>query len=227
MPRTVPPRTRSELPPPLPHETRTVGQLVAESIRLYGRRFWPSLALGVGPVVAAVLLVELPRRLVWPIVPVVGTLAWAGSLVGASVIALNIRRNLAVALAAGFIAFLPLVVQRIVVLPGFDLVTLAYFGLVCLAVPAAVAEGLGVGAGLRRGLQLARADYVHVLGSLATLVITILLTGLVLVALLRGTGDQALRAAAILALLVLSPLFLLGSAMLYFDQAARVVSSRS
>ena len=39
-------RPREPLPPPLPPETRTVGQLVAESIRLYGRRFWPSLALG-------------------------------------------------------------------------------------------------------------------------------------------------------------------------------------
>ena len=34
---------RTQLPPPLPPETRTVGQLVAESIRLYGARFWPSL----------------------------------------------------------------------------------------------------------------------------------------------------------------------------------------
>ena len=39
-------RTR-ELPPPLPPERRTVGQLVAESIRLYGLSFWKALALGV------------------------------------------------------------------------------------------------------------------------------------------------------------------------------------
>src|SRR5919204_450085 len=48
---------RRDLPPPLPPETRTVGQVVAEAIRLYGARFWPSLALGIGPalLVAAVL----------------------------------------------------------------------------------------------------------------------------------------------------------------------------
>src|SRR2546423_1896135 len=40
------PRTLGKLPPPLPPETRTVGQLVAESIRLYGRRFWQTLARG-------------------------------------------------------------------------------------------------------------------------------------------------------------------------------------
>ena len=42
---------REELPPPLPPETRTVGQLVAESIRFYGEHFWPVLALGL-PLVA-------------------------------------------------------------------------------------------------------------------------------------------------------------------------------
>src|SRR5213079_1871366 len=31
---------------PLPPKERTVGQLVAESIRLYGHRFWPALVLG-------------------------------------------------------------------------------------------------------------------------------------------------------------------------------------
>ena len=203
-----------------------MGQLVAESIRLYGRRFWPSLALGVGPAVVAVLLLELPRTLVWALLPVAGTAAWAAAFVGAVTIALGERTNLAVAYAAAFVAFLPLVLQRIVVVPGFDLVTLAYFGLVSLAVPAAVAEGLGFRASLQRGFQLARADFVHALGSLATLVITIVLTGLVLVALLHGFGDQALKVAAVLAFIVLAPLFLLGAAMLYFDQAARVKPCR-
>ena len=39
-------RTTEPLPPPLPPETRTVGQVVAEALHLYGRRFWPALALG-------------------------------------------------------------------------------------------------------------------------------------------------------------------------------------
>ena len=36
-----------ELPPPLPPAERTVGQLVAETIRLYGDRFWRALPLGI------------------------------------------------------------------------------------------------------------------------------------------------------------------------------------
>ena len=216
---------RTELPPPLPPETRTVGQLVAESVRLYGARFWPSLALGFGPAAVALMLVELPHVLVWTLVPTVGTALWALAYIGACRVGLAVDvRNFAVAFAAGFIAFLPLVVQRIIVLPGFDLVTLAYFAFVGLAVPAALVEGRGFRDALRRGSELARADYVHVLGSLATLVITTFLTGLVLFFLLHGVGDQAVRIAAFLALLVLAPLFLLGAALLYLDQAARVTA---
>ena len=59
------------------------------------------------------------------------------------------------------------------------------------------------------------------LGSLATLVITIVLTGLVLFFLIQSFGDQALHVAAFLAFLVLTPLFFLGAALLYVDQAAR------
>jgi hypothetical protein len=217
---------RRELPPPLPPETRTVGQLVAESLRLYGARFWPSLALGIGPALVGAAIAELPRTLEWALVPTVGTALWSAAYIGACRLALGTGSgNVGIAFAAGCIAFAPLLVQRIAVVPGFDLVTLAYFAFVSLAVPAALAERLSLGAAVRRGTQLARADYVHALGSLATLVITIFLSGLVLVVVLHGFGDQAIRAAALISLLVLAPVFLLGAALLYVDQSARVVSS--
>src|SRR5437868_2046592 len=41
------PRAGEPRPAALPPETRTVGQLVAETIRLYGARFWAVLPLGV------------------------------------------------------------------------------------------------------------------------------------------------------------------------------------
>src|SRR3954468_13753918 len=44
--RRYPPRVEESRPAALPPETRTVGQLVAESIRFYGDHFWPVLALG-------------------------------------------------------------------------------------------------------------------------------------------------------------------------------------
>ncbi len=203
-----------------------MGQLVAESLRLYGARFWPSLALGIGPALVGAALAELSRTLVWALVPTVGTALWSAAYIGACRLALGVERgNTGVAFVAGCVAFLPLLVQRIVVVPGFDLVTLAYFGFVSLAVPAALVEGRGFADAFRRGTRLARADFVHELGSLATLVITIFLSGLVLVVVLHGFGDQAIRVAALLALLVLAPVLLLGAALLYVDQSARVIES--
>ena len=61
-------------------------------------------------------------------------------------------------------------------------------------------------------------------GSIATLAITIVLTGLVLFFAIREGSGQALQVAAILACLVLAPVFVLGAAVLYVDQAARVES---
>jgi len=174
------------------------------------------------------MLAELPDVLEWTVIPVVGAAIWALAYIGACRVGLAIgvdRRNVGTAFAVGLVAFLPLILQRVLVLPGFDIVTLAYFAFVGLAVPVALVEGRGFRDSLRRGMQLARADFVHAFGSLATLVITTFLTGLVLFFLLRGVGDQALRVAAFLALLVLAPLFLLGAALLYVDQAARVVDS--
>src|SRR2546423_12468368 len=53
-------RAREPRPPPLPPETRTVGQLVAETINLYRGHFWGSLALGLGPAAGAVGLTLVP-----------------------------------------------------------------------------------------------------------------------------------------------------------------------
>lgn len=203
-----------------------MGQLVAESLRLYGARFWPSLALGIGPALTGAGLVSLPRTLEWALVPTVGAVLWSGAFVGACRLALTQERGrTGVAFCAGVIAFAPFLLQRVAKLPGFDLVTLAFFAVVGLAVPAALVEGGNLVRSLRRALELARADLVHLLGSIAALVITIFLSGLMLILLLLGFGNQAIRAAALIAFVVLAPVFLLGSALLYVDQAARVVHS--
>ena len=66
---------------------------------------------------------------------------------------------------AGLIVFLPFpILLRLYVLPG-----LALFGLLGLAVPAAVYERLDVREALRRGWQLGRADVVHAIAGMATL----------------------------------------------------------
>jgi len=199
---------------------------VAESIRLYGARFWPSLALGVGPGLLGIGAAELHGALRAAFVVGVGPLVLASSYAGAVALLRPIARGkyLAAALAIGYLAFLPVCVSRLWIFPGIYLVALAWLALIGLGVPAALLERRGYRDALRRGVQLARADYVHALGSLATLAITIFLTGLVIFFSIREGSGQALRIAAGLALVVLAPLFVLGAAVLYLDQEARVES---
>jgi hypothetical protein len=97
-----------------------------------------------------------------------------------------------------------------------------WFALVGLAVPAAALEHLGARAALRRGMELSRADLVHVVGGLATLALVYGMSKYSLLLLLHTQGDQTQRIAAAVADLILSPLLFIGSALLYVDQRARV-----
>jgi lysylphosphatidylglycerol synthetase-like protein (DUF2156 family) len=206
------------LPQPLPPERRTIGQLVAETLRLYGRRFWAAVPLGLA-FAALDQLRDQPWE-VWLPVACAGAVAislayaFASALVGGVRLT---RRTGLVAVAVGVVAFLP----PTVLLRWFILLGLVWLAFFALAVPAAVLERRGVLDSLRRGFRLARADYVHALGSLATLALLYFLTSVMLAVLLREQGDQTERIATFLADLVLSPVFLLGAALLYYDQEAR------
>src|SRR5438270_9765454 len=216
-------RSRRELPPPLPPETRTVGQLVAEAVRFYGSRFWPSLALGIPPAILTVAVAPLNRIEALLLVVTAGALLVTASYVAACALVAGRRPgSLPLAYAAGVLVFAPVpVLATAFILPG--LAWLALFG---FAVPAVLLEERGFRAAFRRGIELARADYVHALGSLATLVIVVFLCQGVLFFLLRGTGEAALAVSGFLASLVIPPVLFLGSALLYYDQAARVRSSK-
>jgi hypothetical protein len=213
------------LPPPLPPGERTAGQVVAESIRLYGRRFWATLPLGLP--IALLTQVSANRTLtaqtliLWAATPLL-TAAYLRAVVIASPGTLP-RRDLVRAFAVGLLVFVPVpALLRFYVLPA--LAWLALFG---LAVPATAHEGLGFREALARARRLAAADYVHALGSLCALAIVYFVTRVMLLLLLHGQADAALRTAAFLADMVISPLIFLGAALLYFDQAARVVDSGS
>jgi hypothetical protein len=214
---------RDELPAPLPPETRTVGQLVAEAIRLYGHSFRRALPLGLPVAVADVVSVGLSvaeHILVLFAAAPAFTIAYAW----ASALAADVRpprRTWIRASLLGTLVFLP----AAVFFPWFAILSVAWLALVGLVVPVMVIEDLPARAALRRAVELCRADYVHALGSLATLVIVFFLTRVVMGFLLREQADAAVRVAVFLADLVVSPLLFLGAALLYFDQAARVRSS--
>jgi hypothetical protein len=216
-------REERPLPPPLPPERRTVGQLVGEAIRAYGARFWQGLTLG--------LPVVLANGIVWrqsaddrglaliPLTALLISVSYVlavGRVNGVSVLS---RRG-AAAYVLAVVIFLPVpLLVAIFVLPG--LIWLSLFG---LAVPAVLVEGLGVRSALGRGLALARVDFIHVLGGLATLALVVIISQFSLYFVLREYADNTRMIAAALAALVVSPVVFLGSALLYVDQVARLGS---
>jgi hypothetical protein len=163
---------------------------------------------------------DTSRFLVLP--PLIGAV-YGPVLLLASMLALEVRPGRAAtltALAGGFLAFAPFYfLVSLFVLPG--LAWLAFLGLV---VPVALAERRPLRAAFRRAVELGRADFVHALGSLATLWIVLFLSQASLFFLLRAQGEQAARVASVLAGVVVSPVLFLGLALLYVDQAARVGS---
>jgi hypothetical protein len=206
-----------QLPPALPPDSRPVGQLVAESIRLYGESFWSVLPLGLP--IAVVNQISANHGL-WFQVAVLGAAAPVLSAAYVRACLLIRRGPWRTPFALGTLLILPLPLLMLVyVFPA-----VAWLAFVGLAVPAGIFERLGFVASLRRGLELGRADFIHALGSLAALTIIFGVTKLALIVLLHGSADAAERSAMFLADLVLSPLLFLGAALLYFDQAARVKS---
>jgi hypothetical protein len=207
-----------ELPPPLPPDRRTVGQLIAETIRFYGNAFWRVLPLGIPLAVVDQASVRqsigMQMAIFWVATPLfVAAYLWACRVV------LDAQPT-RVAAAVAILVWLPFPALRSV----FVLPAVAWLAFMGLSVPAAMKERLGFRDALSRGRQLGLADYVHAVGSLAALVVVVGVADNALSALLHTQSHTGERLALLLSDVVLSPLLFVGGAMLYVDQAARVVS---
>ena len=213
-----------------------LGELIAETIHIYGER--PRAALGLGAVVAGafVLAQAVPSLLEVLIISLAFTAvygaaarivsgdsfaeAWAQVGVRAPVLlVLTIVVAIPFAIAVGYLLLIVLAVLWLA-LSGFS-------------VPVAMLERSGeqesafgrIAYALDRSLRLARAEYLHAAGIVAALVIVyILLSGLVGTALV-GFAENGELAAAALVQVVLAPLFFLGLAVLYYEQRARAAVS--
>lgn len=208
-------------PVALPPAERTVGQLVAESIRFYGERFWPCLWLGLAPATVAVVGANVSRQTALILAPTAFGAVLSATYVYASMLVLGSRpsrRRLVSAWLVGWLAFAPaplLVLAYIV--PG-----LVWIVAISLVVPVLVVENAPLRNAFGRSWRLVRAGYRHAAGSLVTLAIVVLLTQSVLAFILRGFGNAAIWVAYFLASVVVSPLLFVGASLLYVDQAARV-----
>jgi hypothetical protein len=207
----------------MPPETLPVGQLIAESLRRYGDSFWVVLPIGV-PVALTNQLSAGRSFWVQVLFLALATPLLTAAYVAACLVVTKERppaRIVAIAFVAGLLVFVPVPLLVLVyVLPA-----LAWLALLGLVVPVVLVERLPFRSAFGRALRLARADYVHALGSLAAITIVFGVTKVMLILLLRGTADTAERIALFLADLVLSPLLFLVPALLYLDQAARLVES--
>jgi hypothetical protein len=210
-----------ELPPPLPPETRTVGQVIAETIRAYGAQFWLVLPLGLPLAIADQARIRqtavVQAGVLWACTPL-----FALAFVHACSL-LHGKRPTWTAFWLAVVIWLPFpVLNAVYILPG-----LAWLAFIGMAVPAAMVEDLGFREALARGRQLGGSDFIHAFGSLAALVIVVGVADVTLSELLHSQGSSGQRVAVFGADLVLSPLLFLGGALLYLDQAARVGSPRA
>jgi hypothetical protein len=219
-----------------PERPLKLGELLAETIRIYGER--PRAALGLGAVVAGAFLVGrvVPSLLEVLVISLVFTATYAAAARVVSgdsfveawaqvglrtpvLLVLTLVVAIPFAIAVGYLLLIVLAVLWLA-LSGFS-------------VPVAMLERTGeqetvfgrIAYALDRSLRLARTEYLHAAGIVAALVlIYILLSGLVGTALI-GFADNGELAAATLVQLVLAPMFFLGLAVLYYEQRARAAVS--
>ena len=214
-----------------------LGEVLAETVRLYGERFWAALALGVVYTAAIAGAAVIHPALYYAVAAFMVAAAYAGAARLAAGDSFGeawaqVALRLPIVLILGLIVGLPFVLATsyLVLL----LVAAAWIGLTGFAIPVAMLErehektGLAarVAYALERALTLARTELVHAAGVAAALVLLNFLLGIVLGGALAGYGDNSRTIAGLLAQLVLAPFFFFGLAILYFEQKARAVSSR-
>jgi hypothetical protein len=215
-----------------------LGEILAETVRLYGARVWP--AFGLGALVAAAFVAGIFLHPLGGIavISLVITGAWAaatrivaGDTFTEAWAQVAVRAPVLLVLTAVAIVPFALAVSQLVLI----VFGVAWLALVGFSIPVAVMErdtgpdqGLlhRLGFALRRALTLARVEYFHAAGVMAALVMIYILLGVLLVGTLRGFAENGDVVAVALAQLVLGPFFFLGLAVHYFEQRARPVSSR-
>ncbi len=132
--------------------------------------------------------------------------------------AVGSRRQWLVATALGVVAMVPAAAT----LSWFIILGVAWLAVVGWVVPVVMNENVTIAGAFRRAVELFRADVVHALGGLATLVLIFLLTRSGMAWLLRAQADNTLRVSVFVADLVISPVIFLGAVIVYRDLAARV-----
>jgi hypothetical protein len=213
-----------------------LGDILAETVRLYGERF--AAALGLGVPVAGVFLATLatPTLLSVALVAVAFTATYAAAARVAA------GDGLFEAWAQAGLRLPTLLVLSLVVAVPFALglaqlyllvLAVAWLAFTGFSIPVAVLESDPSAKSwfdrlsftLYRSTSLARVEFLHAVGIIAAFVIVEVLLGIPLAAALTGFGDNGREVALAISQAVLAPFFFLGLSVLYFEQNARALSS--
>lgn len=218
------PSSSGPRPPALSPVARTVGQLVAETLQLYGQHFWVALPLGLVVALADQASFGLALEGRVAVLLVAAPFFSAAFAVGSALVGETRPSALqwAVAIVVGTIVFLP----AAFLFPWFALAAVFALAVFGNAVPAIIMESRSPLDAVRRSIEVARADLIHALAGLATLVIMFGLVRLAMGFLLRQQADNTLRVAIFLADTVLGPVLFIGGALLFVDLRARVGTTR-
>ena len=212
-------------------------ELLAETVRLYGERIWA--VVGMGVFLAGALLLGSVIGHLLALIALVAPAITATFGVAARVAVGDPAREAwaQVGLRAPVLLPLALVVSVPFVLGIVDVIVLvfavAWLAFVGLSIPVVMIEKPPDGTrwyehiayALTRGSELARKEYLHVLGITAALVLIYAILGPILTGLLTGFGDNGTLVASVIANGVIGPFFFLGLSLLYFEQNARALSS--
>jgi hypothetical protein len=214
----------------------TLGELLAETIRIYGERLWAALGLGAvytGAVLGSAL-VHVVLYFAVASLMVVATYGAAARLVLGDTLREawgQVAVRLPVVLVLALVVGLPFVLASSYLL--LVLLAALWIAFTGFSVPVAVTERnaassgwvSGVSYALVRTIALARAEYLHAAGVAAALLLANLLIANVLGSALVGFADLTRLVAGLVAQLVLAPFFYLGLSVLYFEQRARAALS--
>jgi hypothetical protein len=219
-----------------PDRPLKLGELLAETVSVYGDHVRAAIALGL--IYAGVLLAAavVHVSVYYAVTALMFTMA---SGVAVRLVAGDTFREAWAQVLVRFpvVLLLAAVVGLPFALAGFLSVLFIliafWLGLTAFAVPAAMIEQTRASGGplkvvtyaLERTLALAKIDYLHATGVVAALLIVNFVFGILLANLLVGFADNGKIVALALVQVVLAPFFFLGLAVLYFEQRARAAVS--
>lgn len=222
-----------------------LGELLAETVRLYGERVWAAFGIGLVTAASFVVALQTPAAAAIVILALAFTACYAASArlaagdgFGQAWAQVGVR--LPVLLVLTLVVSVPFALAIFVrtrdpvVALVFIFFAVSWLVFVGFSIPVTMVERDGdderwfrrLARSLHRSLALARAEFFHAVGAAAALLLVYALVGPLLARILVGFAENSAPAAFALSQIVLAPFFFLGLAVLYFEQNARAVSSR-